>query len=221
MKANKFLLISKSEAKSAGLLRYFTGVACRYGHVEERRTSTGDCVECSKIRQQMDQARQYKKDYYEKNKEQVLLRAKTNYEKDRTKKIAYAIDYQRQNIKNIYQRNKVALQQKIKDSPWLVMHLRLRSGISQALRRTGSSQKPSRTMNIIGCSHSQFKEHIEKQFLKGMTWENRDQWHIDHITPISKATCEQDVLALYHFTNLRPMWAADNIRKSNKEMFLI
>jgi len=76
-------------------------------------------------------------------------------------------------------------------------------------------------MNIIGCSHAQLKDHIEKQFLKGMTWENRDQWHIDHITPISKATCEQDVLALYHFTNLRPMWAADNIRKSNKEMFLI
>lgn len=221
MKANKFLLISKSEAKSAGLLRYFTGVACRHGHVEERRTSTGDCVECSKIRQQMDQARQYKKDHYEKNKEQVLLRAKTNYEKNRAEKISYAVEYQRKHAKDIYQRNKVALEQKIKESPWLAIHLRLRSGISHALRRTGTCQKPSRTMNIIGCSNAQLKDHIEKQFLKGMTWENRDQWHIDHITPISKATCEQDVLALYHFTNLRPMWAADNIRKSNKDMFLI
>lgn len=221
MKANKFLLISKKEAATAKLARYFTGAACKRGHYAERRTSTNDCIECSKIRQQEDKARQQKKDYYEKNKDQILARAKTGYEKNRTKKIVYATEYQRKNSKKIYQRNKVALDQKIINSPWLSMHLRLRAGISYALRRTGSSQKPSRTMDIIGCTHAQLKAHIEKQFLKGMTWENRDQWHIDHITPISKAICEQDVLALYHFTNLRPMWAADNIRKSNKEIFLI
>jgi hypothetical protein len=221
MKANNFLLVAKKDAQAGGLTRYFTGVACKRGHLAQRRTSTADCVECSKARQQTEQTQQYKKDHYKKNKEQTLVKAKMNYEQNRDEKIAYAIDYQRKNSKKIYQRNKVALKQKIKDSPWLAMHLRLRAGISQALRRTGNGQKPSRTMNIIGCSHAQLKEHIEKQFLKGMTWENRDQWHIDHITPISKATCEQDVLALYDFTNLRPMWAADNIRKSNKDMFLI
>jgi hypothetical protein len=221
MKANNFLLVTKKDAQASGLTKYFTGVACKRGHMTERRTSSSDCVECSKIRQQTEQNRQHKKDHYEKNKEQVLTRAKNNYEQNKVEKIAYSIEYQRKNSKKIYQRNKVALEQKIKDSPWLTMHLRLRSGISQALRRTGNSQKPSRTMDITGCSHAQLKEHIEKQFLKGMTWGNRDQWHIDHITPISKATCEQDVLALYHFTNLRPMWAADNIRKSNKEIFLI
>jgi hypothetical protein len=221
MKANKFLLISKKQATIEGLPRYFTGVACKRGHLAERRTSSMDCVECSKARQQTEQTRRYKKDRYEKNKEQTLARAKMNYEQKRVEKIAYAVEYQRKHMKKIYQRNKVALDKKIKDSPWLSMNFRLRAGLSHALRRTGISQKPSRTMDIVGCSHAQLKEHIEKQFLKGMTWENRKQWHIDHITPISKATCEQDVLALYHFTNLRPMWAADNIRKSNKEMFLI
>lgn len=221
MKANNFLLVSKKQALADGLARYFTGVPCKRNHLTERRTSSGDCVECSRLRQQTDQKRQYKKNHYEKNKEQVLIRAKTNYQKNRAEKIAYSVDYQRKNIKKIYQRHKVALVQKIKDSPWLAMHLRLRSGISQALRRAGIGKKPSRTMNIIGCSHEQLKEHIEKQFLKDMTWSNRHLWHIDHIIPISKATCEQDVVALYHFTNLRPMWAADNIRKSNKEMFLI
>lgn len=221
MKANNFLLISKKEATLAGLPRYFTGVPCKRGHVSERRTSTADCVECSKVRQQTDEKRQYKKEHYKKHQEKVLLRAKAHYQQHKTAKIAYSIEYQRQHIKKIYQRNKVALEQKIKDSPWLAMHLRLRSGLSQALRRVGNGIKSTRTTNIIGCSQSQLKEHIEKQFLKGMTWDNRDKWHIDHITPISKATCEQDVIALYHFTNLRPMWAADNIRKSNKEMFLI
>ena len=221
MQANKLLPMSKKEAAIAGLPRYFTGVACKRGHVAERRTSSADCVECSKIRQQKEQARQYKKEHYEKNKDQALTRAKNHYKKNRTQKIAYAIEYQRKHIKKIYQRNKIALDKKIKDSPWMTMHLRLRSGISQALRRTGVGKKPNRTIDIVGCSHAQLKEHIEKQFLKGMTWDNRNKWHIDHIIPISKATCEQDVFALYHFTNLRPMWASDNIRKSNKDMFLI
>lgn len=221
MKANKFLLISKKQATIEGLPRYFTNVSCKRGHLAERRTSTMDCVECSKARQQTEQTRQYKKDYYEKNKEQTLARVKINYEQNRVEKIAYAVEYQRKNTKKIYQRNKVALYQKIKDSPWLSMNFRLRAGLSHALRLMGSGPKTGRTMNVVGCSHEQFRVHIEKQFLKGMTWENRDQWHIDHITPISKATCEEDVIALYHFTNLRPMWASDNIRKSNKEMFLI
>lgn len=221
MKANKFLLISKKQATIEGLPRYFTNVACKRGHLAERRTSTMDCVECSKARQKNEQTRQYKKDYYEKNKEQTLARAKINYEQNRVEKIAYSVEYQRKHTKKIYQRNKVALNQKIKDSPWLSMNFRLRAGLSHALRRMGSGPKTGRTMNVVGCSHEQFRVHIEKQFLKGMKWENRDQWHIDHITPISKAICEKDVIALYHFTNLRPMWASDNIRKSNKEMFLI
>ena len=74
---------------------------------------------------------------------------------------------------------------------------------------------------LVGYSIEKLKKHIEKQFQEGMSWENYGKWHIDHIIPISKATCEQDVFALYHFTNLRPMWASDNIRKSNKDMFLI
>jgi hypothetical protein len=123
-----------------------------------------DCVECSKARQQTEQTRRYKKDHYEKNKEQTLARAKMNYEQKRVEKIAYAVEYQRKHMKKIYQRNKVALDKKIKDSPWLSMNFRLRAGLSHALRRTGISQKPSRTMDIVGCSHAQLKEHIENSF---------------------------------------------------------
>lgn len=221
MKANNFLLVTKKDAQASGLTRYFTGKACKRGHISERSTLASDCIKCSKIRQSSDKVRQYKHENYKANKESVLLRAKESYKSNRSEKIAYAVEYQRKHKKKIYQRNKVALEQKIKDSPWLTINFRLRAGIGSALKKVGVVKKQNRTMVIVGCSTEQLKDHIEKQFLKNMTWENRSLWHIDHITPISKATCEKDVIDLYHFTNLRPMWAADNIRKSNKEMFLI
>ena len=221
MNANKYVLVSRKDAIIGGLSRYFTGIACKRGHLSERSTCNSYCMECSKLRQSSNAVRKYKHEHYQANKEKVLLRATANYKQHRQKKISYATEYQRKHAKRIYQRNKIALEKKIKDSPWLAMNFRLRAGLSIALRAVGVKKKPGRTMVIVGRSHEQFRVHIEKQFLKGMAWENRDMWHIDHIIPISQAKCEQDVISLYHFTNLRPMWAADNIRKSNKEMFLI
>gem|GEM_PF-4500409 len=49
---------------------------------------------------------------------------------------------------------------------------------------------------ILGCSFDEFKSHIEKQFLEGMSWGNRDKWHIDHILPVSMAKNEKELLEL-------------------------
>jgi len=81
--------------------------------------------------------------------------------------------------------------------------------------------KRNKTEQILGCNFNEFKIHIEKQFLKGMTWEKRSEWHIDHIVPISSAKTEEDVIKLNHYTNLRPLWAKDNLKKSNKHLYLI
>jgi hypothetical protein len=54
-----------------------------------------------------------------------------------------------------------------------------------------------------------------------MNWENRDQWHVDHIVPLATAKNEQDVIALNHFSNLRPLWAKENLQKGSKLNFLI
>jgi hypothetical protein len=49
-----------------------------------------------------------------------------------------------------------------------------------------------------------------------MCWENRNEWHIDHIVPLSSAKTEDEVYGLCHYTNLQPLWAKDNLQKSNK-----
>lgn len=92
---------------------------------------------------------------------------------------------------------------------------RVRRRMYNFLTRNNIS-KNNKTFDIIGCSPDFLKEHLESQFLDGMTWENRGKWHIDHIIPLSSATDEQEVFKLCHYTNLQPLWAEDNMNKSDK-----
>jgi hypothetical protein len=68
----------------------------------------------------------------------------------------------------------------------------------------------------LGCSYDEFKVHIEKQFLEGMTWANHGKWHLDHIIPVSYGLNESEVIALNHYTNFQPLWATDNMSKGNR-----
>jgi hypothetical protein len=82
--------------------------------------------------------------------------------------------------------------------------------------RDGGVKKSQRTEEILGCKIPFFKAYIEQRFLPGMSWENRSEWHLDHITPVASADTEKKLIKLNHYTNFRPLWAADNIRKGDK-----
>lgn len=76
--------------------------------------------------------------------------------------------------------------------------------------------KNFKTMDALGCTSQEFKQHLESKFTEGMSWDNYPKWHVDHIKPISLATTEQEAIELSHYTNLQPLWAADNLSKGNK-----
>ena len=78
------------------------------------------------------------------------------------------------------------------------------------------TKKPS--LDYLGCSKTQFKAHIEKQFTGEMRWANYGtQWHIDHIIPLkyNKPSIDE-IIARLHYTNTQPMLAKENLRKGHR-----
>lgn len=110
---------------------------------------------------------------------------------------------------------------RMQSHPLYALQERIRALLAMKIRASGYTKK-SRTHEILGCSWEFFKAHIERQFVKGMSWEKMGaSIHIDHITPICTAATEQEVIALNHFTNLRPIWAKDNLSKGAQITHLI
>jgi hypothetical protein len=78
--------------------------------------------------------------------------------------------------------------------------------------------KKNKTFDIVGCTPEFLKEHIEKQFKEGMSWDNYGfyGWHIDHIIPLSSAKTDEELYKLCHYSNLQPLWANENLSKGSK-----
>jgi hypothetical protein len=97
----------------------------------------------------------------------------------------------------------------------------LSSRIHKAITRNGhGARKAASTMELIGCTIAEVRAHLESKFLPGMTWKNcgRNGWHIDHHKPCKRFDLkdpEQQRLC-FNFKNLKPLWEADNISKSDR-----
>jgi hypothetical protein len=193
-------VISYADARANGLTHYFNGIECVNGHLSLRRVGNRQCLQCDKQR-----ALEKNKEQYRKHKEKRLQKAREYREKNREKIIFQSAAYSKMRRQS---------------DPLYAMRNRLGVRVREALQAKGV-KKNSRTMKMLGCDILEFKAHIEKQFLPGMTWDNSGSWHVDHIVPCSSAGDESELIKLFHYTNLRPIWAKDNLAKSSKNTFLI
>jgi hypothetical protein len=77
--------------------------------------------------------------------------------------------------------------------------------------------KSKTTLELLGCSIEFLKQHLEKQFTKGMNWTNYGKWHIDHIKPCASFNLSKvsEQKKCFNWKNLQPLWAEDNLRKSD------
>jgi hypothetical protein len=95
---------------------------------------------------------------------------------------------------------------------------KLKQNIRNSIIRYLKNPKSNNTEQILGCTFEELKQHIESQWVDGMSWDNwtKEGWHIDHITPLSLATTEEELYKLNHYTNLQPLWASENQSKGSK-----
>lgn len=157
-----------------------------------------------------EQIQQYNKNYYLENRQKCLDGAKNFYinNKDELKIL------RTNNQKNINQKNKI----KYKTDKIYNFKVNYTNSIRQRLR-FNKVKKLNRFIELTGCAINILREHLEKQFKEGMTWENygygNNKWHIDHIIGV----CNFDLSKLeeqqkcFHYTNLQPLWQPENFAK--------
>lgn len=153
-----------------------------------------------------------KREYYKNNKEKITIKHKNYYLENKTYILLQQKKYQQKNRAKI---NKYHCDRRKLDEQYRILHsLRVRLyGATKGLLSES-------TIKLIGCSTSELKNHLEKQFVKGMSWQNygKNGWHIDHIKPCTSfdLTDPKQQKLCFHYTNLQPLWASDNISKGNK-----
>jgi len=155
------------------------------------------------------------KQYYQENKDFVLKRSRQNYEKNKESIALRHKQYLKDNkdamakYQNEYRKNKRDTDVGYK------MLTNCRHRIRNAIKR---NVKSAHTQKLLSCTIEELKQHLEKQFTEGMSWENYGKWHVDHIMPCASFdfTREEEQFECFNYKNLQPLWANDNIKKSNK-----
>ena len=158
-----------------------------------------------------------KKQYYVNNREKILkkkaIHAKKPKEIERKKK--YNKIYRADNLEKIQKWNTAYIRKRNATDLNYKLKKVLSSRMNMALRH---NWKAASTTKLLGASIPAIWNHLEKQFQPGMTRKNHRLWHIDHIKPckLFDLSDPEQQKKCFHFTNLQPLWASDNISKGAK-----
>ena len=180
-----------------------------------------------------------KKAHYQANKEKILEKNKARYQANKEKILEKKKAYDKANKEKVaeyqkahYQANKEKIRnqhkgyerQRYKSNPLYKLKRIYRNSCARAFNSIGN-KKNNKSLKLLGLKDwEEFAEHLSKQFYdhpetgEEMTFDNHGLygWHIDHIIPISSVKTEKDIIKLCHYTNLQPLWAEENLSKSNK-----
>jgi len=175
---------------------------------------------------------QYNKKYYEMNKEKESEKNKKYYIENKEKLNAMAIIWHKANpdkVKKYRKKHYLNNIEKIKE--YQNEYNKKRKKIDELFKLKGNIRtliansfknknlkKNNKTVQILGCSFNDFKQHLESKFESWMNWGNYGLyngnsnygWDIDHITPLSMAKTEEDVIKLNHYSNLQPLCSKEN-----------
>jgi hypothetical protein len=113
--------------------------------------------------------------------------------------------------------NKANYEREMKDP---ARHLKrvMRCRIQKAMKRAGQSESRGNSkMRYLGCTPKELRKYLEQMFSKGMSWDNMGKWHVDHVYPVASfdLSTEAERHKAFHYTNLQPLWAKANVKKSD------
>lgn len=167
-------------------------------HAQEKHRRENDPEFCT---QTLERRRKLRAKFPERFKEEEKLRRQTRTEAELVEDREYF---------RVWMRNK-----RRTDIQYCLGN-RLRSRIWHALDY--GVTKAAKTAELTGCSIAELRAHLESKFAEGMSWENRDKWHIDHIIPCASFDLSDPVQQkkCFHWSNLQPLWQWDNQSKSAK-----
>ena len=167
--------------------------------------------------------------YYQKNKNRQKEYVKQRYAQKKDEILEYAKAYRAANAEKCYElKKKWRSENPERSREWSKLNqrrklatipgFRVRCNISRrmnAMLRGSPHQKNKR----LGLTAAALRAHLEPLFQPGMTWENYGKvWHVDHIKPCAlfDFSDPEQIKACFSLANLQPLWAAENIRKSDQ-----
>ena len=159
-----------------------------------------------------ERMKELSKEWYKNNKERSAINAKLWYKNNTERKRLSCKLWYEKNKKRTADRQRH--KRKTNPSYRLLMNLRRRT-----LLALNGKCKSANTMTLLGIPNIDFLwNHLEKLFKPGMTRENHGKWHLDHIKPCSSfdLTKPEEQAECFHYTNLQPLWASENLSKGNR-----
>jgi hypothetical protein len=166
------------------------------------------------------------KAYHQKYREKNQAKENAKVRRWRKRKLEQDPDFERRSLKAYRAQNPDKVRQwkrdyekRNADNPIFIVVKRLRTRLLDELRFRGRrTVKHCSALKLVGCTRQELAFWIESQFKKGMSWKNRSAWHIDHIVPVASfdMTNLEEQKRCFHYTNLRPLWKTENLRKSDK-----
>ena len=163
--------------------------------------------------------REYEKQWRQKNKGYYQTYIKKLGQEHKEKRKEYEKQWKQKNKNHLRKLVREYARKRKKEDPYFALTVLLRGQLNQKLKVKGASKKNNKALELLGIEIKYFKKYLEHKFKPGMTWENRGKvWHIDHIIPVSilDISKEENLKFAFHYRNLQPMFAKDNIRKGNK-----
>ena len=202
---------------------------CRPCHRAEQRAYRAKNLEQENARARQwakdnpERRREYQRQWEDENRDKLRENWRRRYHADDTIKNAHK-EWTRRNperrraISRRYNR-------KSRQNPATRLNDRIRAGIAHSLASAGTSKGGRKWELLVGYALQDLTAHIERQFVRGMSWDNMGDWHIDHIVPLSSFSFEtaedEGFRAAWALTNLRPLWNRENWSKGGKRLHLL